>query len=121
LTAGTNPNLGSSFGNSGLTIQGNIVNENAAPESTTTRWKQFLVSGGAPGYPTTVPDVRPTSTAGFPTASDCRQIDTFFDTTNYIGALNPSGSNWIDTPLRTDGNTATWPISYRRWIGFDVH
>ncbi|MBI3783283.1 MAG: hypothetical protein HY270_07765 [Deltaproteobacteria bacterium] len=110
LSVGTNPNLGSTWGN---TMAG------------ATRWDQVLASGGMGGYPNTVPDVRPTSTAGFPTAVDCHQIDSFFDTTNYVGAFDPNGTNWLETPLRTDTvgsvNTATWPLSFRRWISLDIH
>lgn len=127
LSAGTNPNLGSTFGSTAFTVMTDKVNETQSgpPVATTTRWLQFLASGGSPGYPSTVPDVRPTSTAGFPPALDCKTIDSFFDATNYIGAFDPNGSNWLITPLRTDTvggvSTTTWPTSYRRWIGFDVH
>jgi len=31
-------------------------------------------------------------------ATDCHAIDPFFDTTNYIGAFNPSGATWLTTP-----------------------
>ena len=102
VTAGTNPNLGPGWG------------------THATRWDDVLASGG--GYPANVPDVRPTSTVGFPPATDCHQIDDFFDTTNYIGAFDPSGTNWLDTPIVPphSGNPAE-PLSFRRWISFDVN
>ncbi len=127
LSVGTNPNLGSTWGDTTKTVMTDLVNEtqSGAAVATTTRWLQILASGGSPGYPATIPDLRPTSTAGFPPALDCKTIDTFFDTTNYIGAFDPNGSNWLDTPLRSDTvggvNTATWPTSFRRWTGWDVH
>jgi hypothetical protein len=110
LSAGTNPNLGSKWGNAS-------ADPSCAPNCT--RWDQVLASS-AGGYPTNVPDVRPTSTAGFPTATDCHQIDTFMDTTNFIGAFNPSAPNWLDTPAMPETKPGE-PISLRRWISLDTH
>jgi hypothetical protein len=31
-------------------------------------------------------------------AMDCKTIDPFFDTTNYVGAFDPSGTTWLSTP-----------------------
>ena len=96
----------------------------------THRWDDVLATGG--GYPTNVPDMRPTATLtpanGFPAATDCSQIDSFMDSTNYIGAFDPNGANWLDTCVRkvncpTDGSdpiSPSAPISLRRWISFDT-
>jgi hypothetical protein len=86
--------------------------------SNATRWDDVLASGGGGGYPTTVPDLHPTSTGAFPSAIDCHTISDFMDTTTYIGAFDPSGTNnWLNTPLMA----GSAPISLRRWISFDTN
>ncbi|HVN87590.1 MAG TPA: hypothetical protein VMW17_22365 [Candidatus Binatia bacterium] len=60
----------------------------------------------------TLPDFRPTMTmTAQPT--DCSKIDGYFEKTNYLGAFEPGGSNWLDTGFGTD--------SYTRWISFDTN
>jgi dockerin type I repeat protein len=78
-----------------------------------TRHDDVLATGP---YPTKLPNVVPSSTAGFPPATDCHAIDDFMETTNYIGAFDPNGgasANWLDTGSGTD--------RFTRWISFDVN
>ena len=60
---------------------------------------QFIPAGGSPG----------TATQGLVNslAMDCKTINSFFDTTTYIGAFRPGdpASNWLSTP----------------WISFRLH
>jgi len=57
-----------------------------------------------PGLTLTWPntDPRPTNVAGVTDALDCNTAfgtgDTFFDSTGYVGAFDPNGANWMDTP-----------------------
>ena len=44
-------------------------------------------------------DPRPTNVAAVTTGvADCTTIDDSFQSTNYIGAFDPNGSNWLTTP-----------------------
>jgi hypothetical protein len=53
---------------------------------------QFIPQGGSPGV-ATEPKVNSL-------AMDCKSIDPFFDTTNYVGAFNPGdpAHNWLTAP-----------------------
>ena len=58
-------------------------------------------------YTGTIPDPRPGNAAlatnnGF----DCKSLDSSFDTTNYIGAVDPSGPNWL-----SDGTWVSFAIN----------
>ena len=77
----------------------------------TTRWDDFLASGP---YPSKIPNATPKSVSGFPPAVDCHAIDDTMDTTNYIGAFDPNGPNWMDPP---GGGSDR----FSRWISFDVN
>lgn len=49
-------------------------------------------------YPVT--DPRPTMAANVASAFDCGSAfgDPFFESTGYVGAFDPAGTNWLDTP-----------------------
>jgi hypothetical protein len=81
---GTDPQLGADT--TGL-VYGTHVGTD-----TPTNVDQFIPSGSSPGV-ATVSLVNSL-------AMDCKTIDPFFDTTNYVGALRPgdSAANWLTTP-----------------------
>jgi hypothetical protein len=79
-------------GSNGTDPQIPVVYGTGAGGDTPTNVNQFIPAGGSPGV-ATQPLVNSL-------AMDCKTIDPFFDTTNYIGALRPGdpASNWLTTP-----------------------
>jgi hypothetical protein len=74
-------------------------------------------------YPTNTSDVNQFfPTAGGPAATtvaaDCKAIDSFFDTTNYLGAFNPAGNpndpadNWLRATAGPGGTS---------WVSFELN
>jgi hypothetical protein len=43
-------------------------------------------------------DPRPSNAGAVANAFDCSGVDGFFQATNYSGAFDPSGANWLTSP-----------------------
>ena len=58
----------------------------------------IIYGTGVPNAQTDFNQFKPTSPVVNTLAMDCKTIDPFFDTTNYIGAFDPAGTTWLTTP-----------------------
>ena len=58
----------------------------------------IIYGTGVPNAQTDFNQFKPTNPSINGLAMDCKTIDPFFDTTNYIGAFDPSGTTWLTTP-----------------------
>jgi hypothetical protein len=72
----------------------------AQPMNAPTTWPVFEADPMLPfdevnGYDGSTPDPRPGNAAMVNTHFDCKTLNSVFDTTNYIGAFDPSQPNWM--------------------------